>query len=251
MRTEKVKVSELTPASSLLGLYTLGVDGGNNSVKIPLTWLREASDNLEGIKEEVERATTAANNAAVAAKTATDRMTGLQVEIGKDREGWKADHSSWRAEELARQEAELGRAEAESGRERSETARAGNETVRIENERLRWEKEKDREASEEIRQRREDDRERDTTAALLNAATAIGRLDALSDHRDEIRDGYWWRWDEETGEWYDTGEKARGDVMYATFDVDPATGELSMYTDPGYAGANFEVDENGFLSVII
>lgn len=131
MRTKKTKVSELTSASSLLGLYTLGVDGGNNSVKIPLTWLREASDNLEGIKEGVERATTAANNAAVAAKTATDGMTGLHAEIGKDREGWKADHSSWRAEELARQEAEEGRTEAETGRAMAETIRVESENARV------------------------------------------------------------------------------------------------------------------------
>lgn len=99
--------------------------------------------------------------------------------------------------------------------------------------------------------------ERASTSAL-NADEATGKADAaanrlntLSDHRDEIRDGYWWRWNEDTQEWYNTGEIAKGNVMYATFDVDPVTGELSMYTDEEYAGANFELDGDGRLSVII
>ena len=39
-------------------------------------------------------------------------------------------------------------------------------------------------------------------------------------------------------------------IYYATFDVDPFTGELFMHTDPGYTGANFHV-ENGELFVTI
>ena len=87
--------------------------------------------------------------------------------------------------------------------------------------------------------------------ATGKANTAADRSNALSDHRDEIRDGYWWRWNEETGEWYNTGEIAKGNVMYAVFDVDPATGELSMFTDDEYTGASFELNNEGILSVII
>lgn len=39
-------------------------------------------------------------------------------------------------------------------------------------------------------------------------------------------------------------------IYYATFDVDPFTGELTMHTDPGYSGANFHL-ENGELIVTI
>lgn len=39
-------------------------------------------------------------------------------------------------------------------------------------------------------------------------------------------------------------------IYYATFDVNPFTGELFMHTDPGYTGANFHV-ENGELFVTI
>lgn len=43
----------------------------------------------------------------------------------------------------------------------------------------------------------------------------------------------------------------KGNVMYATFDVDPKTGTLTMLTDPEYTGINFELNENGVLTVII
>lgn len=83
------------------------------------------------------------------------------------------------------------------------------------------------------------------------ASDAADRLNDLSDHRDEIRNGYWWRWDEKTGEYEETGEIAKGNMMYATFDFDPVTGELAMYTDEEYAGPTFELDNKGELSVII
>ena len=87
--------------------------------------------------------------------------------------------------------------------------------------------------------------------ATDKAEAAANRSNALSDHRDEIRAGYWWRWNEVTGEWYNTGEIAKGNIMYATFDYDPITGELSMYTDEEYTGPQFDLDNNGFLSVIL
>lgn len=91
----------------------------------------------------------------------------------------------------------------------------------------------------------------DANSAKEQANTAADRLNALSDHRDEIRDGYWWRWNEVTKEWYNTGEIAKGNVMFATFEVDPLTGRLTMFIDPEYANANFELDQNGKLQVII
>lgn len=48
------------------------------------------------------------------------------------------------------------------------------------------------------------------------------------------------------------GEKGdKGNTMFATFDIDPVTGELAMYTDEEYAGPTFELNNNGELSVII
>lgn len=42
----------------------------------------------------------------------------------------------------------------------------------------------------------------------------------------------------------------RNGVSYATFDIDLATGELVMFTDIGYSGANFSI-ENGELIITI
>ena len=65
-----------------------------------------------------------------------------------------------------------------------------------------------------------------------------------------IQNDTWWTWDAETGEYVDTGEAARGDVMYATFEIDMETGELIMYTPDGYTGPVFSLAD-GFLEVTI
>ena len=65
-----------------------------------------------------------------------------------------------------------------------------------------------------------------------------------------IQNDTWWTWDAETGGYVDTGESARGDVMYATFEIDMETGELVMYTPDGYTGPVFSLAD-GFLEVTI
>ena len=65
-----------------------------------------------------------------------------------------------------------------------------------------------------------------------------------------IQNDTWWTWDAEQGEYVDTGEAARGDVMYATFEIDMDTGELVMYTPDGYTGPVFSLSD-GFLEVTI
>ena len=65
-----------------------------------------------------------------------------------------------------------------------------------------------------------------------------------------IQNDTWWTWDAEQGEYVDTGEAARGDVMYATFEIDMDTGELVMYTPDGYTGPVFSLAD-GFLEVTI
>lgn len=65
-----------------------------------------------------------------------------------------------------------------------------------------------------------------------------------------IQNDTWWTWDAETGEYVDTGEAARGDVMYATFAIDPETGLLTMTTPDGYDGPTFMI-VNGYLEVSV
>ena len=42
-----------------------------------------------------------------------------------------------------------------------------------------------------------------------------------------------------------------GNVYFATFEIDPDTGELTMSTDLGYSGANFIINEYGYMEVSI
>ena len=65
-----------------------------------------------------------------------------------------------------------------------------------------------------------------------------------------IQNDTWWTWNAEQGEYVDTGEAARGDVMYATFAIDPETGLLTMTTPDGYTGPTFVI-VNGFLEVSV
>lgn len=65
-----------------------------------------------------------------------------------------------------------------------------------------------------------------------------------------IQDNRWWTWNATLKKYVDTGEAARGNLMYATFAIDPATGELWMYTDAEYTGPTFRL-VNGDLEVVL
>lgn len=65
-----------------------------------------------------------------------------------------------------------------------------------------------------------------------------------------IQNDTWWTWDADEQKYVDTGESARGDVMYATFSIDPETGLLTMTIPDGYTGPTFAI-VNGFLEVSI
>lgn len=65
MADQKKRVSELPESSSTKGLYTLGVNASNESVKVPL------GEILDGITPKVNQAVTTANSAKSKAATAT------------------------------------------------------------------------------------------------------------------------------------------------------------------------------------
>lgn len=66
---KKIKISELPLYSSLKGLFTIGTDANNRSVKVSLEFVEEQT--TEAVKS-AETATDAANKATEAAKTATN-----------------------------------------------------------------------------------------------------------------------------------------------------------------------------------
>ena len=73
MADQKKRVSELPESSSTKGLYTLGVNASNESVKVPL------GEILDGITPKVNQAVSTANSAkseaAIATSTANDAKT--------------------------------------------------------------------------------------------------------------------------------------------------------------------------------
>ena len=100
-----------------------------------------------------------------------------------------------------------------------------------------------------------------SAAAAAQSATAAGNSAESAAESAETAQQYsgkppiiqndtWWVWNAETGQYEDTGESARGDVMYATFEVDPITGILTMYTPDLYDGPTFAVVD-GYLEVTI
>ena len=221
------------------------------SVKVSLSEIQTAYDDMLSATETARTATTDMRRLEATVEEKEEERENFYSRSQAMVQGWSNDEQARKDAEASRLEVEAERVEAETERKKAEAARVETEGVRIVEEQLRIRAEDERKAEELIRQKQEEDRENGTLEAILDAEAATNRLNALSDHRDEIRDGYWWRWDEETGEWYNTGEIAKGNVMFATFELDPFTGILTMFTDEAYTGANFFLDENGILTVVI
>lgn len=92
--------------------------------------------------------------------------------------------------------------------------------------------------------------ETNAAQSATDAAESAQTAQEYSGKPPIIQNDTWWTWDAEQGEYVDTGEAARGDVMYATFEIDPETGILTMTTPDGYTGPTFMI-VNGFLEVSI
>ena len=250
----KIKISERPPSVTFNGLWTLGYQetkGKRMSVKVSLSEIQTAYDDMLSATETARTATTDMRRLEATVEEKEEERENFYSRSQAMVQGWSNDEQARKDAEASRLEVEAERVEAETERKKAEAARVETEGVRIVEEQLRIRAEDERKAEELIRQKQEEDRENGTLEAILDAEAATNRLNALSDHRDEIRDGYWWRWDEETSEWYNTGEIAKGNVMFATFELDPFTGILTMFTDEEYTGANFFLDENGILTVVI
>lgn len=71
MGVKKIKISALPLADTLVGLYTIGVNALNKSVKVSLEFLETAADKANDAATAANKAKTAAETATEAAKTAT------------------------------------------------------------------------------------------------------------------------------------------------------------------------------------
>ena len=71
MGVKKIKISALPLADTLVGLYTIGVNALNKSVKVSLEFLKTAADKANDAATAANKAKTAAETATEAAKSAT------------------------------------------------------------------------------------------------------------------------------------------------------------------------------------
>lgn len=92
--------------------------------------------------------------------------------------------------------------------------------------------------------------EQNAAQSAEEAADSADKAEQYSGKPPIIQNDTWWTWDAETGKYVDTGETSKGDVMFATFGIDPSTGILTMTTPDGYSGPVFYL-VNGFLEVSV
>lgn len=251
MAVSKIRVSELPQATSTNGLVVLGVQGNNQSVKADMEllrgntgdsafdlWIKQPENAGKTYQDYLNYNRQPATDAAKLADAATEAAkTAAQEAITATENADKATSTANTATDNAKnatQEAKTATSEAKTATQNAITATDAAKTAT-----------RDAITATE-----------NAYNATSNAETATGsaqnaadRLNSLSDHRDEIRNGFWWRWNEETGEYENTGEKAKGDVMFATFEV-TEDGTLIMTTPDGYNGPVFSLEGSNLVVTI-
>lgn len=144
MPKEPIKISELTPATSLVGFVTLGykiVNGKKTSVQLDLSHVQTAYENTV---EATRKATEAAGKANKAATDADNTVAHLSEEVNQmvtdvrqleatveeQEEVRENSYTQWQAKEQARQNDELKRKETEAARVLAEAERTRKEAER-------------------------------------------------------------------------------------------------------------------------
>lgn len=172
-------------------------------------------------KAYVDTAKKYADDAEKSAQKAAQTVDSIDAEIDKAKaevENAKAEVDNAKAEvENAKKEVENAKAEVENAK--AEVQNAKDEVQRAADEADRAESEADK-------------------AKEYSGKPAIPK------------DKTWWVWNADKKEYEDTEQPSYGNILYATFDIDPETGILWMQKDtPEYTGPNFVVNDNGFLEV--
>ncbi len=80
---KKISISQLPLGTTLKGLFTLGTDENNNSVKVSLTFVQDAADNANKATSDANTATNAANKATSDANTATNAANKAASDANK------------------------------------------------------------------------------------------------------------------------------------------------------------------------
>ena len=83
---KKIKLSELPLCTTLKGLFTLGTDKDNRSVKVSLEFIKDETDNaVKNAEAATSAATTAKQNADSATKSANQAATAANTAAGQAR----------------------------------------------------------------------------------------------------------------------------------------------------------------------
>lgn len=123
MPKEPIKISELTPATSLAGFYTLGykiVDGGKKSVRLDLSYVQKAYENTV---DATKKATEAAGKANKAASDANATMTQISQEASQKMTDLRQLEATVEEHEEARENFYTQTQAAEQGRQNEELKR--------------------------------------------------------------------------------------------------------------------------------
>lgn len=90
---------------------------------------------------------------------------------------------------------------------------------------------------------------KDTKKATDNASIEADRAKELADHPTIMgENGNWWKWDSELKKYVDTGDLAKGGVLYPSFEIEEETMELIMTYQDDIAVDQFEIDTEGCLN---
>lgn len=219
MPIKKKKISELTLADSLTGLYTIGckiIDGIQTSVKVSLGTIQTAYENMLTEISNTRAATKAANTAASNANTAKLNA------------------------EAATSKANTATANAITATGNANTAHDGLEKIKEDTEIAT------KNANDAAKLANEKASYANTQGNF--AKTQGDRAQELADHPWKVGDnGNWWKWDLDGDRYVDTGILAKGGVLYPTFTINPADMTLVMsYEDevsPNLVKLNQETGE--------
>ena len=219
MPIKKKKISELTLADSLTGLYTIGckiIDGIQTSVKVSLGTIQTAYENMLTEISNARAATKAANTAASNANTAKLNA------------------------EAATSKANTATANAITATGNANTAHDGLEKIKEDTEIAT------KNANDAAKLANEKASYANTQGNF--AKTQGDRAQELADHPWKVGDnGNWWKWDLDGDRYVDTGILAKGGVLYPTFTINPADMTLVMsYEDevsPNLVKLNQETGE--------
>lgn len=231
MPIKKKKISELTLADSMVGLYTIGVkmiNGVQTSVKVSLEFIKNAYDDVvAATKKAIEAATAADTSRKQIEANESTRQNNESSRVDAEKKRISAEATRATVEK-DRMTAETSRATAETARIKAETARASAESSRANAEKERVSAETARAKAETTRVDGEKTRVSEFATIKKNAETATGNANTQADRAKEQADnppkmgdnGNWWQWDDTLKKYVDTGVLAKGGVIYPTFTIE-------------------------------